>query len=470
VGGGDSDDDDEDIDDDDSVIGGGIDDDSDQASEIGDDDDDDEDDDEGTPGAASGGGKTKTKNNLYDLDQDADNDESVSDDDEDADADSELSNEQILDYQKRIRDALDFLKYDPLKPRPTEYLTAEALQTYSPKFKKILENLTDTSNSGIHLVYSNFRTIEGVGLLKLILEAAGMEEFKLTRSEDNTWDIPVGLSEDKPRFVLYTGTETAEEKEIIRNIYNSTWHLLPPTMTAKLRAISENNFMGSVIKVMMITSSGAEGINLRNTRFVHIVEPYWNMVRLEQVIGRARRICSHEDLPPNMRNVKVFCYISSLTEEQRTNEKNIELRINDVSRLTQRPITTDEYLFEIANIKNNINQQILRAVKETAIDCSLYSAGSDEKLACYFGNVDIKTNMFLSYPTLDLDRTEKIGVNVKAVQQRAKKITVGKTDYAWNQATNEVYLYDNYKAHKEGAEELRVYGKLDLNAKKVIPV
>jgi hypothetical protein len=433
--------------------------------------DSDSDDEDVPDGAASGGGKTKTKNNLYDLDQDADNDESVSDDEEDADADdSELSNEQILDYQKRIRDALDFLKYDPLKPRPTEYLTAEALQTYSPKFKKILENLTDTSNSGIHLVYSNFRTIEGVGLLKLILEAAGMEEFKLTRSADNTWDIPLGLSEDKQRFVLYTGTETAEEKEIIRNIYNSTWHLLPPTMTAKLRAISENNFMGSVIKVMMITSSGAEGINLRNTRFVHIVEPYWNMVRLEQVIGRARRICSHEDLPPNMRNVKVFCYISSLTKEQRTNEKNIELRISDVSRLTQTPITTDEYLFEIANIKNNINQQILRAVKETAIDCSLYSAGSDEKLACYFGNVDIKTNMFLSYPTLDLDRTEKIEVNVKTVQQRAKKITVGNAEYAWNQATNEVYLYDNYKAHKEGAEELRVYGKLDMKAKKIVRV
>ena len=461
----------EDSDSDDQIDGGQ---DSDDQIDGGQDSDDDSDD--GLTSVfdndeTSGGGKTKTKNNLYDLDQDADNDESVSDnDDEDADADSELSNEQILDYQKRIRDALDFLKYDPLKPRPKEYLTAEALQTYSPKFKKILENLTDTSNSGIHLVYSNFRTIEGVGLLKLILEAAGMEEFKLTRSADNTWDIPVGLSEDKQRFVLYTGTETAEEKEIIRNIYNSTWHLLPPTMTAKLRAISENNFMGSVIKIMMITSSGAEGINLRNTRFVHIVEPYWNMVRLEQVIGRARRICSHEDLPQNMRNVKVFCYISSLTEEQRTNEKNIELRISDVSRLTQTPITTDEYLFEIANIKNNINQQILRAVKETAIDCSLYNAGNDEKLACYFGNVDIKTNMFLSYPTLELDKTEKIEVNVKTVQQRAKKITVGKTDYAWNQATNEVYLYDNYKAHKEGTEELRVYGKLDMNAKKIVRV
>ena len=55
--------------------------------------------------------------------------------------------------------------------------------------------------------------------------------------------------------------------------------------------------MGEIIKVLMITSSGSEGINLRNTRYVHIMEPYWHPVRMEQVIGRARRICRHKDLP-----------------------------------------------------------------------------------------------------------------------------------------------------------------------------
>jgi hypothetical protein len=240
-------------------------------------------------------------------------------------------------------------------------------------------------------------------------------------------------------------------------------------MATKLRAISENNFMGAVIKIMMITSSGAEGINLRNTRFVHIIEPYWNMVRLEQVIGRARRICSHEDLPPDMRNVKVFCYISTLTEEQRTNEKNIELRVNDVSRVSGRPITTDEYLFEIAKIKDNINQQILKAVKETAIDCSLYNSKSDEKLACYFGNVEIKTNMFLSYPTLDMDKTEKIEDNANTQKIRVTRVTMGKTDYAWNKATNEVYLYDNYMSAKDGKTALQIYGHLDLKQKRIIP-
>ena len=34
----------------------------------------------------------------------------------------------------------------------------------------------------------------------------------------------------------------------------------------------------------MITSSGSEGITLRNTRYVHLVEPYWHPVRTDQVI------------------------------------------------------------------------------------------------------------------------------------------------------------------------------------------
>lgn len=59
----------------------------------------------------------------------------------------------------------------------------------------------------------------------------------------------------------------------------------------------------------MITSSGSEGINLRNTRYVHIMEPYWHPVRTEQVIGRARHICSHTDLPKELQTVVVFIYL-----------------------------------------------------------------------------------------------------------------------------------------------------------------
>ena len=37
----------------------------------------------------------------------------------------------------------------------------------------------------------------------------------------------------------------------------------------------------------MTTKQGAEGLNTKNVRQLHVVEPYWNPVRLDQVIGRA---------------------------------------------------------------------------------------------------------------------------------------------------------------------------------------
>ena len=41
------------------------------------------------------------------------------------------------------------------------------------------------------------------------------------------------------------------------------------------------------------------------------MEPYWHPVRINQVIGRARRICSHSDLPQDLQDVKVFMYLLS---------------------------------------------------------------------------------------------------------------------------------------------------------------
>ena len=54
--------------------------------------------------------------------------------------------------------------------------------------------------------------------------------------------------------------------------------------------------------------STSEGISLMNVRQVHILEPYWNHIRIKQVIGRAIRICSHRYLPMNERKVDVFRY------------------------------------------------------------------------------------------------------------------------------------------------------------------
>ena len=372
------------------------------------------------------------------------------------------------DYKNRIKTALKFLEYDPSRPEEEHFLNKEKLSIYSPKFAKILENLQDKENRGLHLLYSQFRTIEGIGILKLVLEANGFAEFKIKKNESNdTWAIVENVDNvGKPRFVLYTGTETPEEREIIRNIYNSHWDMVPASITAKLRETSSNNFYGEIIQVLMITASGAEGINLKNTRFVHIVEPYWHLVRIDQVIGRARRICSHQDLPEELRTVKVFLYLSVFSEQQKTNKKNIEMMNRDVSRLESKPITTDESLLESAFIKNNINKQLLDAVKETAVDCSLYNpTNKDENLVCYgFGKVD--SNSFASYPTLQQDLSERQEMNIKKSKLKLKASRpINGVVYAIDTKTLDAYDMNSYQQALAGTGELILVGKIIKSGK-----
>jgi hypothetical protein len=366
------------------------------------------------------------------------------------------------EYDRAISKALA-----DLKAEGDRYLTPEGLKMCSPKFAKILANLKDPANIGLHLVYSAFRTLEGVGVLKLILEANGFAEFKLKKMDD-VWQIVE--SEDpadkaKPKFVLYTGTETAEEKEIIRNVYNSNWEFVPATIVEKLRETSvrmsaeqdssskANNYYGEIIKIIMITSSGAEGINLENTRFVHIVEPYWHMVRVDQVVGRARRICSHKNLPEKLRTIKVFLYMSKFSDKQKFSGENVGIMNRDTSRLVkvakngaktgETSITTDESLFEIAVLKDRLTKQLLKSVKESSVDCEVYD-NTKEGLVCYtYGRTT--SNEFGAYPNYEEDRYVREGTDVEKLKVDIKEVLIKGKKYAHNTVTNDLYDFATYK-------------------------
>jgi hypothetical protein len=338
-------------------------------------------------------------------------------------------------------------------------LSKEGLAKYSPKFLHILENIEDPENVGLHLLYSQFRTLEGIGILKIILEHHGFQELKMVKTAAGEWDIG-NLEPGKQRFVLYTGTETPEEKEILRHIYNSNWDQISPSLRERLELISPNNYLGEIVKVFMITASGAEGINLENTRFVHITEPYWHATRLEQVIGRARRICSHKNLPEELRTIHVFIYLSVMSEAQKNSRDNLLLMTQDLSRLDhETPISTDEYLYEISNVKESVNRQILMAVKETAVDCSLYK--NTENLVCYGAQV-VRSNEFSSIPDLTGDSTQKTDLNFKTKKKKLVEAAVAGVSYLYNNETGE--LYDRETLKPAGKKVVVENGKVKIVA------
>ena len=64
-------------------------------------------------------------------------------------------------YESRIQDAIKYLK-----EHGDEVFSTEALMTYSPKFLTMLENISSREHIGLHLVYSQFRTLEGIGIFQ----------------------------------------------------------------------------------------------------------------------------------------------------------------------------------------------------------------------------------------------------------------------------------------------------------------
>ena len=365
-------------------------------------------------------------------------------------------------YADRIQTEMNYLKDNAAR-----YLSPKGLETYSPKFLHVLENLKDVDHRGLHLIYTQFRTIEGIGVLKLILDANGFTQFKIKKDNGDVWrlDIP----EDKrgmPTYALYTGTETAEEKEIIRNIYNSNWTAVPNTIVTELSTISTNNLYGEIIKILMITASGAEGISLKNTRYVHIIEPYWHPVRTEQVIGRARRICSHQDLPPELRTVNVFLYLMTFTKEQMAGDGAIELKLNDVSKFDETvPVTSDETLYEISTIKERISQQLLTSVKESSMDCTVYNKpGTKDSVKCFsFGKSSPST--FSYKPSISNEEVDTVAqMNKTTINWTADTVNMDidgiKKAFARNPKTNEIYDLQSYRDAVEFGSELILKGKL----------
>jgi len=372
-----------------------------------------------------------------------------------------LEKEQDIQYySQKVKEAIEFLNKNKFS-----LLSKTSLLTLSPKFLNILENIQDPQHKGLHLIYSQFRTLEGVGILKLVLEANGFVQFKIKKNDAGIWQLNIS-ERGKPTFALYTGTEDDEEKEIIRNIYNSDWEKVPSSLVSELTPMSSNNLYGEIIKVLMITASGAEGISLKNTRYVHITEPYWHPVRIEQVIGRARRICSHQSLPPDLRTVQVFLYLMTFTENQLNNEASVQLKIYDGSKFDDKiPITTDEALYEISTIKEKITKEILTAVTESSMDCSLFNKpGSKDSVKCFsFGKTNPTSYSFK--PSISNEESDSTGqLNRETINWEAEEVKIpidGEIrKFGLNRNTMEVYDIESLKQAKEFGTEPEKVGDL----------
>ena len=223
----------------------------------------------------------------------------------------------------------------------------ENIGEYSGKIKNIVDNIYNSD--GIVLIYSQFID-GGVIPMALALESIGFTRFGNKASNlfktsqhpviDSKTYLPKDKMDNPEEFRPATYTLLTGEKA------------LSPDKVYDLKNLTdEDNKNGEKIKVIIISMTGSEGLDFKNLRQVHIMEPWYNLSLVEQIIGRAVRNCSHKQLPFKERNVEIFLYGTLLNNED---DEAVDL-----------------YIYRIAEMKAVQIGRVSRILKESSVDCLL---------------------------------------------------------------------------------------------------
>lgn len=274
-----------------------------------------------------------------------------------------------------------------------ELLSPEFLPEYGVKMAAIINNMRNIEDSpekdGGILIYSNYREIEGIGIMAKALIHAGYTEYK-PGDERNP-----GFKFDGKNFAVLGSKDGGDNTQQIIDIYNSKENLFTDETGGPYIGA------GRIVKILLGTESISEGIDLFNIRQVHILEPHWNFVRIDQTIGRARRVCSHVNLPLELWNFIAWIYIAT-----------IPASLLDMTG--DKKDSTDQLVYKIAERKKKINDVFLGTLRSAAVDCGL-NASHNDNVKCMILPPPTENNIHAYHADLldDLKGEKRVVTEVK---------------------------------------------------------
>ncbi len=214
---------------------------------------------------------------------------------------------------------------------------------------------------GPALVYSFFNTVEGAGIFSKILDQHGFTEFRDTTDRLDPKDLT-----RSPRYAFIRGAMDLKLKINIMRIFNS-------------RA----NVHGQLIRVVFVTQAAAEGISLFNLRQIHIMEPFWDNVMIEQVEGRGFRIKAHQYIEHREdRYITVYKYVSVRPDKAVLNKAYTDY-YKGFPNITEHTGTTDQYILDLAIRKDVFREEAKLIRARAAVDCVNNSAYNELKAGCF---------------------------------------------------------------------------------------
>ena len=303
-------------------------------------------------------------------------------------------NKQIFNGKIKKEDLNNFIVETDNKSISGNILNLKYLEKFSTKFYTCLNNINKLygDDASTSFVYSNLVKAGGIELFAEVLKENGYLEYEANGSyniNENTKDSVTGKTFEQYKkekldlklfnpatYILITGGgEDGEDipeikQKVIREVFNNSV-----------------NKTGKFLKIVLGSKVMNEGVTLENVKEVHILDVHYNLGKVEQVIGRAIRMCKHQNvINDNYRfpKVNVYRYVIS-----KGNNK----------------LTSDENLYRKAELKFLLVKKVERTLKKVAIDCPLLLNGNmfPEEVEKY---KDCK------YPTLENKKKD-----IKYVQQ-----------------------------------------------------
>ena len=229
----------------------------------------------------------------------------------------------------------------------------EYVKDVSVKFASIIE-MAINSNGPV-FIFSNWLTY-GVEPLAIILETLGFTNFQNKSKESGN------------KYFLWNSSTKNQKNgdELIkraRNTFNS-----------------QDNQDGSLLKIILGTRSVMEGVSFKNVKQVHITDPWWNESRIEQILARASRYCSHSNLEKNEQYVDIYRHYSVFPGEGIDQEavKKIEGNYKNYAE-----DSIEEKMLQASLKKYSINNDLEQIIKSCSIDCNINRNGNIIRLEEY---------------------------------------------------------------------------------------
>jgi hypothetical protein len=308
---------------------------------------------------------------------------------------------------------------------------------YSPKMAKIMVNISKHVGKGI--VYSQYVSGEGLAVFAKILEASGYQCYNTAAEEAVSMGAYVSTSSTSTSGTSAAGADAAGTSAASTSTsgtsttsasgakkHGKVYAVISGDVDPEVRSRiiqdlnSADNKYGERIHLVLLSGAVAEGISLMHIRHIHIMEPFWNMARLEQVETRGVRYLSHADLPEDERNVQPYIYLSDYPTNTRK-----ELRAEP---------TTDADLYSKSVIGKRIINSFIVALANSSIDCTHHYPSLPPSIQSTIKCVMCApTNVPLFHPTLHIDiRQPSPCAQLTMVPVDVKKITHNGTEYYYS--------------------------------------